>query len=1457
MLVVALFAMSAMSAVPSHLPASPLTPSGGAAPSFSGAPTVAVANTVTDPSSLPGAQPTLASVLSLSATVYVGLAVQNASLLNVELAEISNPASPMYRHYLSHSEIETAFEPSVAVYEAIAQYYEGYGLQVLPSTDRLYLTLSGTLGEFSTAFATSFAQYTVPLSYSWGTVALPYYFNTQPIHVPSSLAPWIVSELGFSNYTGTQPMLRINPAYGAVSPAQAISIGAANNGTAIAVPQPPYTPGALQLAYNESALLNQYSGQYVTIAVTDAYGDPTAEADMVSFDTQYDVAAPPSFQVLQPDGSGTVATVTNGAGAVESTWEIETALDFEMAHVFAPSANLLSVVSPDAGYTLEQTLVYLITTQAANVISNSWGAPEPESGTAINYFHPFFEMAGLEGITVLAASGDQGSAGYDSAVPNSIMWPGDDPYVTVVGGTTLAMSGTVSTTQNPVNGPPSVPEVVNPTGVAARYAWDGYTGGGYSMVFPRPSWQTGEGLPTSGPFAGVRGAPDVAANAMFGGNDMVVNGVVNGGLAFGGTSFASPMWAGVLATADSYAASLRGNFLGFVNPSLYAVMNSPAYPLAFYDILNGTNGAYACGPGWSPVTGMGAPNVGFLASELAEYSFVAGAVGDARATNNTGVSAQIETVEPQTVYGQSANFAFVQDMLPDGTVLMTGYVTTAADPSGAPFYALIPGVGIAFDTSGVWTGANGGVGPSGSWNTFSILATAPYTWTFELNGAALASVSTAYSSTGRMNGFFGVNVLGEGTNQLSVGPVSLSGLSYHDALGWHALPAATAVVATTEFSTNAPPLPLPNPLGIAAPSNGTILVGSGEPNSNGQVLWGEPQALLPVTVLRTTPQYVTLYAQNTTSGSSPPYVLTTEFPFNQSNFNSFYIVPVLGLDTWDFHTSQPLSSDLDLSQGIPIVAHFFLSLATSVGTSSPGVVPVTVSASLSDGGAALGSGSVTQDLSVTGEPVEFNVSVNATRDAAPGGGYLDLAITWYEATAAGESLAWPLVIDSGAQYPISVDLPTLNPVDIAPPTVAATLDGITLSTHVFDVFGSYDLASVSASVDGSPAPSPTVEGTLYTWSVPTSQLTPGPNLLSIAAQDLQGASNVATVTYVEVTYPVSFAETGLPSGTAWSVTLNGATHNSTAPSISGFEEPNGSYAYTVRSLDPTFTALNGHGTLTVRGGAITVTIVFAEVESSVVFTETGLASGTSWSVTLGATQESTTSSQVPFTEPNGTYAFTVGVPRNYVVAPSAGNVTVSGATVTVALTFTAVPPHSYAVTFTEQNLPSGTAWSVTINGQTVSSTASTISVYEKNGQYSYTVRSSDPEWAPVSPSGSLSVKGGPVAVSVEFVEEVYTVTFEETGLPSGSSWAVAVGSVAEYSTTSSVAFAEPNGTYAFSVFGPDGYAASPASGSLTVSGTSMVVSIAFTADPSASGSAPSTAFGGGNVGLPASAPGRD
>src|SRR5207244_4491309 len=146
----------------------------------------------------------------------------------------------------------------------------------------------------------------------------------------------------------------------------------------------------------------------------------------------------------------------------------------------------------------------------------------------------------------------------------------------------------------------------------------------------------------------------------------------------------------------------------------------------------------------------------------------------------------------------------------------------------------------------------------------------------------------------------------------------------------------------------------------------------------------------------------------------------------------------------------------------------------------------------------------------------------------------------------------------------------------------------------------------------------------------------------------------------------------------------------------------------------------------------------------------------------------------------------------------------------------APPPPTYLVSLTETGLPTGTSWSVTLGGTARTSTTSTIIFSEADGTYSYAVGPVT-GYAASPASGTITVNGAAVSQSIAFTQVTYSVTFTETGLPSGTSWSVTLAGTTKSSTGSSITFSDANGAYPYSVDAVTGSTASPPSGSITVS----------------------------------------
>jgi subtilase family serine protease len=374
-----------------------------------------------------------------------------------------------------------------------------------------------------------------------------------------------------------------------------------------------YQPFQFQRAYDLAPLFSRgIEGQGETIVIVDAFGSPSIASDLQTFDSQEGLPNPPSFRVITPEGPITT-NPTNCTSTYSPTgpdlcsdyygWTDETSLDVEWSHVMAPKANILLVETPmtetEGIYGLPQIVAaenYVINHHLGDVITQSFGATEQTftSPRQIYSLRSAYVNAAQHGVTVLAASGDQGSTDYfcdpssgcanpDNATccesTRAIDWPSSDPLVTAVGGTQLHLNAAGKRTA-----PDSVWNDLSSTvGVTGPvYTW-GAGGGGHSTVFARPQFQNR----VAGIVGNSRGTPDIAMSAAVNGAvdfyDTTDPSVAGWGIV-GGTSEASPLFSGIVALADQVA----GHSLGYLNPALYAMAQSRV-PDGIVPISQGNN----------------------------------------------------------------------------------------------------------------------------------------------------------------------------------------------------------------------------------------------------------------------------------------------------------------------------------------------------------------------------------------------------------------------------------------------------------------------------------------------------------------------------------------------------------------------------------------------------------------------------------------------------------------------------------------------------------------------------------------------------------------------------------------------------------------------------------------------------------------------------------------------------
>lgn len=276
----------------------------------------------------------------------------------------------------------------------------------------------------------------------------------------------------------------------------------------------------------------------------------------------------------------------------------EVLLDIEVVGAIASGAKIAVYFAPntDQGFLDAITTAVHDTVHKPSVISISWGGPESTwTAQALSNFDQAFRDAGVLGVTVCCASGDDGSADGVTDGAAHADFPASSPNVLACGGTRLESSKNKITKE-----------------VVWNHGANGSSGGGVSDTFPLPSYQASAKVPVSvnpSHFKG-RGVPDVSGDAdPATGYQIRVDGR---NAVFGGTSAVAPLWAALIALVNAQA----GKAAGFLNTKLYAAAAKPG----FRDITSGNNGAYTAGAGWDACTGLGSPVGQTLATTLSAKS---------------------------------------------------------------------------------------------------------------------------------------------------------------------------------------------------------------------------------------------------------------------------------------------------------------------------------------------------------------------------------------------------------------------------------------------------------------------------------------------------------------------------------------------------------------------------------------------------------------------------------------------------------------------------------------------------------------------------------------------------------------------------------------------------------------------------------------------------------------------
>ncbi len=341
------------------------------------------------------------------------------------------------------------------------------------------------------------------------------------------------------------------------------------------------SPQNVLSAYSLSGVAGPATQQ--TLALVDAYNDPTAEHDLEVFDSQYKLP-----ECTTANGCFTKVEMKGGSPETlpptEAGWAQEIATDVEVAHGICPSCRILLVEAHSASYTDLEAAEAEAESRGATEISNSWGGSElgatPEEDDASPFNHP--------GTVITASSGDSGYLGW-GAGESSVEYPAASPHVVAVGGTRLSLgAGGTWSGETVWNG-------------------DGAGGGGCSTIFESPAWQQSVAGFAAVGCGSYRAVADVSADAdpytgvaVYDSTPVKEAGKERSGwVTMGGTSVASPIIAGTFALAGGAGHEAGGATVSYPAQTLYE--NLAGAPGSLHDVVSGSNGK--CGKAFNKSTG--------------------------------------------------------------------------------------------------------------------------------------------------------------------------------------------------------------------------------------------------------------------------------------------------------------------------------------------------------------------------------------------------------------------------------------------------------------------------------------------------------------------------------------------------------------------------------------------------------------------------------------------------------------------------------------------------------------------------------------------------------------------------------------------------------------------------------------------------------------------------------------
>src|SRR5580698_6998284 len=547
------------------------------------------------------------------------------------LQELQDPTSPSHHQFLTPQEFTERFGPTQEDWDALVAFAKASGFEIISGTrEERDLRLSGTVANIERAFHVTMGTY-----HDLTEDRTFFAVDREPtVDLPFQL--WHIT--GLDNNSKPHPMYVKKSDYAKAHGIDANKV--VSHATTGSGPSASFLGSHMRAAYYSGTAL---TGTGQNIALFEFAG--TDLADLNTYYSNVGQTKPYTPTLISTGGFATTC-VDSGSSACDDT---EQTLDMTQAMGMAPGSTMLymyvcgDVLANGSGNISDTACIsaMVATTDAplSKQISCSWGWTPADPGT----LDPYFEQMASQGQNFFAASGDSSAWSASNEA-----WPADDANIVSVGGTDL--------TTTKAAGP-----------WASETAWADSGGGISPDSIPIPSWQQLSGVITSANKGSttLRNGPDVSANANFS-FYVCADQTTCTANEYGGTSFATPMWAGYLALANQQAAA-SSKTIGYINPIIYPDALTSSYSTLFHDVTSGSCGTYSAVTGYDLCTGWGSPKTTGIINVLAGAATASFTLSDSPSSLSiTQGGSGTSTVTVTDVNGFTGSVTLAASGLPSG-----------------------------------------------------------------------------------------------------------------------------------------------------------------------------------------------------------------------------------------------------------------------------------------------------------------------------------------------------------------------------------------------------------------------------------------------------------------------------------------------------------------------------------------------------------------------------------------------------------------------------------------------------------------------------------------------------------------------------------------------------------------------------------------------------------------------